>query len=109
MAEETKPKPGYQLPQPVATYIEAPDVCEVYSNSLNINWSLFDVRIRFAQIKPIVGQAETPGKPPERKIEDKAAVVLAWAQAKNLRDMLTEAVKRYETVNGEILTNIKLP
>jgi hypothetical protein len=35
-------------------------------------------------------------------VEVRAAVNMAWAQAKFLRDMLTDAIERYEIANGEL-------
>jgi hypothetical protein len=35
-------------------------------------------------------------------VEVRAAVNMAWPQAKFLRDMLTDAIERYEIANGEL-------
>lgn len=95
MAEESKPsgKPSTEWIFPEGGRPE------VYSNIYHLHWTLVDVRIRFGQIVP------DPKKPPEqavRQIEEQAAVVMSWTQAKFLRDALSDAVKRYEAVNGEI-------
>jgi hypothetical protein len=79
----------------------APDdgICDVYSNFLHLHWTLFDVRIRFGQIVP------NPEQPPITAgwtINEWAAVTIPWGQAKALQEMLHEAVKKYEAVNGEI-------
>ncbi len=103
MSDETaKPESDKESAQtaPTIPWI-APDegICEVYSNLHHLNWTLYDVRIRFAQIVP------SPYQPPESAgwaISEQAAVTMPWGQAKLLRDMLSEAIQRYETLNGEI-------
>lgn len=93
MAEE----PKKEMPIPWIATEEG--ILDVYSNFNHVNWSVFDVRIRFGQIIP------DPSKPPETAtwvIEERAAMTLAWGQAKGLRDMLSEAIRRYEDLNGEI-------
>jgi hypothetical protein len=80
-------------------------ICDVYSNFVHMNWTLFDVRVRFGQIVP------HPEQQPESAvwaINEWAAVTMPWGQAKALRDMLMDAIKRYEDTNGEI-TIPKLP
>ena len=80
-------------------------MCDVYSNFLHLNWTLYDVRIRFGQIIP------HPEQQPDAAvwaINEQAAVTVPWGQAKLLRDMLNDAVQKYETANGEI-TVPKLP
>lgn len=95
--EEQKPQ-GETVPS--FPWIESEEgVFEEYSNFLHMNWTLFDVRIRFGQIVP------NPQHPPERAgfaVSERAAITMPWGQAKALRDMLEELVNKYESVNGEI-------
>src|SRR5713101_5673363 len=106
--EQSKPTPETSTGKaaPSIPWIEPEEgICEVYSNFHHLNWTLYDVRIRFAQITP------NPEQPPEAAgwaISEQAAVTMPWGQAKLLRDMLTEAIQRYEKLNGEITTP-KLP
>lgn len=74
-------------------------ICEAYSNFVHLNWTLYDVRIRFGQIVP------NPEQPPEKAfwaIAEWAAVTIPYGQAKALRDMLDEVIRKYEALNGEI-------
>src|SRR6266851_5364147 len=72
-------------------------VCEVYSNFIDANWSLFDVRLRFGQIVPApIGSDQT------FDAEELAAITIAWPEAKILRDIMIDVVRRFEETNGEI-------
>lgn len=95
--EEQKPQGEPAVPIP---WIEPEDgICEEYSNFININWTLFDVRIRFGQVVP---NREDPADRARLVISERAAITMPWGQAKALRDMLIDMVKKYETVNGEL-------
>lgn len=102
MAEnETKP--------PTTQWIESPDgVAQVYANNIHVNWSLDDVRVRYAQV---VNSPQTPNPGLEQlsAFEERAAVTLSWRVAKALRDQLTRVIDHYEAVNGQIKTDVKLP
>jgi hypothetical protein len=88
------------------SWIESEEgVCEAYSNFIHMNWTLYDVRIKFGQIIPHPEQQ--PGAA-VWAISDQAALTIPWGQAKVLRGMLDEAVSKYEALNGEI-TVPKLP
>jgi len=84
-------------------FIAAPEgVLEVYCNCFNINWTLFDIRIRLAQLVPSeTADAGVEGYIP-RVAKERAALTIAWSEAKQLRDGLIDAVARYEQTNGEI-------
>jgi hypothetical protein len=76
-----------------------------YSNFFYFHWGPVDVRLRFGLIIP------NPSHPPSKaewEVEEVAAIVMSWDQAKFLRDAFTDAVRRYEEANGEI-TPKKLP
>lgn len=78
---------------------------ELYSNLVNVNWTLYDVRLRFIQM--VANPTDALDKVGWAALE-KGNVAIPWGQAKILRDMLTEVIKRYEDVNGEI-ADTKLP
>lgn len=96
----TDEKPESETALPAFPWVQTDEgVCDVYSNFLNLNWTLYDIRIRFGQIIP------NPEQQPDVAlwaINEWAAVTMPWGQAKALRDMLNEAVLKYEAVNGEI-------
>jgi hypothetical protein len=70
---------------------------DIYSNYVNASWTLFDVRVTFGQLLPL-----DVGSNSGFVVEERAAVTIAWAEAKILRDALNDLVARYEKVNGEI-------
>ena len=103
--EETK-QPATALP-PASKWVRRVDSIEAYSNQFFIDWSVTDMRVRFGQMIPT-------DRPENGKvgfaIEERAAISMAWAQAKALRDGLVNAVERYEKANGPIdLSTLKLP
>lgn len=69
---------------------------EIYSNYIHTSWSLFDTRILFGHLKPRLAASDT------FIVEEQGALTLSWAQTKNLAAILSEMVKAYEFVNGEI-------
>jgi hypothetical protein len=78
---------------------------DIYSNIYFLHWSLVDIRLRFGQMVP------DPEKPPESSgwyVQELAAVTTSWAQAKALALQLSEMVKKYEDLNGEIKP-LKMP
>jgi hypothetical protein len=86
------------------TWIEGKEHApEIYTNYVYISWSLFDVRFQLGQLVP-AGEELNQGF----RVEKRGAVTVAWAEAKSLRDMLIDVVKRYEEVNGEI-KKVQLP
>ena len=70
---------------------------EIYANYLHVSWTLFDVRIQLGHLIP-TGDELTSGF----AVEQLGAVTVAWAEAKVLRDALTDLVAKYEKTNGEI-------
>jgi hypothetical protein len=90
--------------------LEEPEggVLEAYSNVINMNWTLYDVRLRFSELIQ-VGDADRPTWENQHGILlERAAVTMPWHQAKYLRDMLDGVIKNFEALNGE-LKPIKLP
>jgi Protein of unknown function (DUF3467) len=82
---------------------------ETYSNVVNLNWTLHDVRFRFAELKQ-QAKADSRGtwKDQEPVILERVAVTMPWYQAKYLHQMLGDLIRNYEELNGELRT-IKLP
>jgi len=82
---------------------------EAYSNLVNLNWTLYDVRLRFAEL----AQQSKEGsrgiwKDQEAVVLERVAVTMPWHQAKYLHNMLGDLIRKYEELNGE-LRPIKLP
>jgi hypothetical protein len=76
---------------------------EIYCNYLHAGWTLFDVRLVMGQLVPLSDDLDS-----QFVAEQRAAVTMAWPEAKVLRDMLSDLVARFEEVNGEIKP-LKLP
>jgi hypothetical protein len=70
---------------------------QIYTNYVHLSWSLFDVRFLLGQLVP-----SDPGLNTSFVVEEQGSVVLAWPEAKLLRDMLIGLVDSYEKTNGEI-------
>ena len=90
--------------------LEEPEdgVFEAYSNVVNLNWTLYDVRIRFGELIQVPDEDRPTWENQHGLILERAAVTLPWHQAKLLRNILDGVIKNYETINGE-LKPIKLP
>jgi len=71
---------------------------EIYANYVDICWGLHDVRLRLARLVPIISSSQ----PLRVVVEQNAALTMPWGEAKILRDILIDAVERYELVNGEL-------
>lgn len=94
---------------PTPQWINSPDgIVHVYANNIHVNWSLDDVRVRYAQI---VNSPETPNPGTDQLsvFEERATITLSWRVAKVLRDQLTRVIDHYEEVNGPIKIDMKLP
>jgi hypothetical protein len=83
-------------------------VFEAYSNVVNMNWTLHDVRLRFAELIQVPDDDRPTWENQHGVILERAAVTMPWHQAKYLRDMLDGVIKNYEEINGA-LKSIKLP
>jgi hypothetical protein len=92
------------------TPMEEPEdgVFAAYANVVNMDWTLYDLRIRFGELMQVPNPDSPSWKNQHNIILDRVAVRLPWHQAKNLRDMLIAIIKNYEAVNGELVP-IKLP
>lgn len=76
-------------------------VPEIYTNFVNVSWTLFDLRVRLGHLIPAQDGSGFDA-------EELAGVTFAWPQAKILAKALTEMVASYEAANGEI-KEIKMP
>lgn len=90
--------------------IEEPEdgLFEAYANVVNMNWTLYDVRIRFAELIQVPDDDRPTWQNQHGVILERVAITLPWHQAKSLRDMLDGLIKNYEEINGE-LKPINLP
>jgi hypothetical protein len=87
-----------------ATPLEEPEegVFATYSNVVNMDWTLYDVRLRFAELVQVVNDDLPTWNNQHSIMLEKAFITLPWHQAKNLRNMLNTVVSNYEDVNGEL-------
>ena len=92
------------------TPIEEPEegVFASYSNVVNMDWTLYDVRVRFGELMQVPNEDFPTWKNQHGIVLERVAVTMPWHQAKYLRDLLNGVVENYEAVNGE-LKPIKLP
>jgi len=94
----------------INTPIEEPEdgVFTTYANVVNMDWTLYDVRLRFAELMQVPNDDYPTWKNQHGILLERAAVTMPWHQAKVLRNLLDGVIKNYETINGE-LKPIKLP
>jgi Protein of unknown function (DUF3467) len=92
------------------TPIEYPEdgIFEAYSNVVNMNWTLHDVRLRFAELIQVPDDDRPNWENQHGVLMERAAITMPWHQAKYLRDLLDGVIRNYEVLNGE-LKEIKLP
>jgi len=83
-------------------------VFETYSNVVNMNWTLHDLRLRFAELIQVPDEDRPNWENQHGVIMERAAITIPWHQAKVLRDMLNGVIRSYEELNGE-LKPLKLP
>jgi hypothetical protein len=84
--------------------MEYPDdgIFETYANVVNMNWTLYDVRLRFAELIQVPDEDRPNWENQHGVVMERAAITLPWHQAKNLRNLLDGLIKNYEEVNGEL-------
>jgi hypothetical protein len=83
-------------------------VCAAYSNLFNLDWTLYDIRIRFAELIQVPNDESSTWSDQHTVMLERVMVTLPWHQAKNLCNMLAGVIQNYEALNGE-LKAIKLP
>jgi len=90
--------------------LEQPEdgIFEAYSNVVNMNWTLYDVRIRFAELLQVPDEDRPNWENQHGVLLERVAVTIPWHQAKFLRDLLDGVIKNYEAINGE-LKQVRLP
>lgn len=84
-------------------------IFETYSNQLDADWTLTDVTIRFMQLTFEQRETESNTQNREMVILEKANVTLPWWLAKKGASMLTDLIRSYEAVNGEIKEPVLAP
>jgi hypothetical protein len=90
--------------------LEEPEdgVFTVYSNLVNMDWTLYDVRLRFAELIQVPDDEAPFWGNQHSVVLERAMITLPWHQAKTLCSMLAGLIQSYETLNGE-LKSILLP
>ncbi|MDP8991197.1 MAG: DUF3467 domain-containing protein [Acidobacteriota bacterium] len=90
--------------------LEEPEdgVFEAYANVVNMSWTLYDIRLRFAELVQVPDSDRPTWENQHGIILERAAITIPWHQAKHLRDQLAALIKNYEEINGE-LRPMKLP
>jgi hypothetical protein len=90
--------------------LEEPEdgVFAAYSNLANVDWTLHDVRIRFAELIQVPNEESPTWVNQHIVVLERVMVTLPWRQAKNLCHLLTSVIDNYERLNGE-LKPVKLP
>lgn len=109
--EESKAlAPATSVVNLMKTPIEYPEdgIFETYANVVNMNWTLHDVRLRFAELIQVPDDDRPNWENQHGVLMERAAITIPWYQAKFLRNLLDGVIKNYETLNGE-LKEIKLP
>jgi len=79
---------------------------DAYANVVNLNWTLYDVRIRFAELLQISADEAPTWKNQKGVLFERVNVTMPWHVAKTLRDVLDGVLKDYEEKNGELKTII---
>jgi hypothetical protein len=97
---------------------EAESPLETYSNQASLMWRHDDIRIAFGQSIPSKGNPFVPKGPTQGAVqlqqvrlslEERVAVTMSWAHAKFVHQLLGDAIKRFEDLNGEIRQNVVPP
>lgn len=81
-------------------------VNHIYANAITLGVTGYDMMIWFAKIFRV---PDLPDTEPVNRVEQRAAVSLSWSEAKFLRNSLSDAIEKFEKLNGEIDATPALP
>jgi len=115
MESKDDPKKSAQAPAAATldlgiVSMEEPEngVFSIYSNVVNLDWTLFDVRIRFSELMHVPNDESPSWQNQHAVVLEHAAIRISWHQAKMLMNQLAGVIHNYEELNGE-LKLLKLP
>lgn len=93
-----KPSPEVAIDYPA-------DVLRAYSNHINIQWNVFDLRLAFGDSDVV------PAPDGKIHVQTRAVITVSWTEAKQIAELLTEVVRRFEDANGTIkrISEMKVP
>ena len=94
--KRTKPKETQQSTPQVEITTPEDSTYYTYANQVQLTWTAFDIQIHFAELAKI-----TP-EPRKYIVEERIAVTMAWAEAKQLMLFIQQAISQYEALNGEL-------
>jgi len=86
----------------IALLEEEEGTFSTYANVINMDWTLYDVRFRFAELMQVPDDELPTWENQRAVVLEKALIRIPWHQAKMLRDLLDGVVKSYESLNGEL-------
>jgi hypothetical protein len=112
MAKEPKETALLQEPAKPEVKLEvveqAGGVYQGYANHILASFTGHDVILRFNQLARL--PEYTPSDKPTSRLEQRAAITLAWSEAKALRDLLTALIQSFETTNETAINPVpKVP
>ncbi len=75
-------------------------IYQVYANHVIVSYTGHDVLVNFSQLRrlPEIKASDMPTS----RVEQRAAVTMAWSEAKALRDLLTGVIQLFESANGQV-------
>jgi hypothetical protein len=98
-AEEVAPQ-EVAKPIKLVTVEKAGGIDHIYANNIVVGVTGYDVTLWFSKLVRL--PQHEPTAEPVNQLEHRATVTLAWAEAKALRNVLTETLEKLEKLNGEI-------
>src|SRR5260370_6598231 len=66
-----------------------------YSNVVTVDWTLYDVRVRFGELMQVPNDDSPSWKTQHGIILERVAVTMPWHQAKILRNILDGVIRNY--------------